>query len=55
MRQQVFEFLRPSAQKLPINLEEAIRRELMSRLAELMIAVWREGRRDDDERNSGKR
>ena len=31
MRQQVFEFLKPSAQKLPISLEEAIRRELVSR------------------------
>ena len=55
MRQQVFEFLKPSAQKLPISLEEAIRRELVRRLAELMVAVWREGRRDDDERNSEKR
>jgi hypothetical protein len=54
MRQQVFEFLRAPAQKLPIALEDAIRRELVERLAELMVAVWREGRRSSDERNSDK-
>lgn len=55
MRQQVFEFLKPCAQELPVALEEAIRRELVERLAELMVAVWREGRRSPGERNSGKR
>jgi hypothetical protein len=55
MRQQVFEFLKAPAQKLPIALEDAIRRELVERLGELMVAVWREGRRSGDERNSDKR
>jgi hypothetical protein len=55
MRQQVLEFLRPSAQKLPVPLEDTIRRELVERLAELMVAVWREGRRSDGERDSGQR
>jgi hypothetical protein len=55
MRQQVFEFLKAPAQKLPIALETAIRRELAERMAELVVAVWMSGRSSGDERNSRKR
>jgi hypothetical protein len=55
MRQQVFEFLRVAAPKLPVVLDTAVRRELAGRVAELIAAVWRKGRRQDDERSSGER
>ena len=55
MRQQVFEFLRASAQKLPVTLEDAVRRELLRGMAELVVAVWKAGRSNADERQTGKR
>jgi hypothetical protein len=53
MRQQVFEFLRGAARKLPIALEQGVQRELVRRMAEVIVVVWRAGGSNDDERSAG--
>jgi hypothetical protein len=55
MRQQIFDFLRAPAQKLPVSLHDAVRRELLRGMAELVVAVWKAARSSDDERRTGKR
>jgi hypothetical protein len=55
MRQQVFEFLRAPAQKLPVTLEDAVQQELLRAMAELVVAVWKAERSSADERRTGKR
>ena len=54
MRQRVFEFLRATAQKAPIALEQRVQRELVHRMAEVIVAVWRAEGSNDDERSAGK-
>jgi hypothetical protein len=54
MRQKVFEFLRPGAQKVSIALEQQVQRELVRRMAEVIVAVWRAEGRNNNERSAGK-
>jgi hypothetical protein len=53
MRQKVFEFLRAAAQKVPIALEQGVKRELVRRLAEVIVAVWRAEGSSNDEQSAG--
>jgi hypothetical protein len=55
MRQQLFEFFRAPAQKLPITLEDAVQQELLRAMAELVVTVWKDERSNADERQTGKR
>jgi hypothetical protein len=55
MKQQVFEFLRVPAQKLAVSLHDAVRQELLLAMAELVVAVWKGGRSNADERRAAER